>query len=167
MVTLYYGNTNSRSRGARLAEAAGRYPATRMAAYLRRLGLFRGATAADITGAVESTEWHHVGNFAARVPYYGLDDIYRFRRELRAAITARRAAAKPAEMRYDGCMAEWLEWSGTRTHPHATQRRAERIAITRRGKFVILHLGAGGGAPVRKKIGARGLVITLPDGRVL
>lgn len=163
-MTTYSGNTNSKSVNARLAERDGRFPATRMAAELRRRGLFAGVTAADIAAAVQTSEWHHSGSFAARVPYFGLAEIFEGRRALRAAIAARKAAPKAEGERHEGCSAVWLEWSGSRARPRATERRAEGIAVTVRGRFAILHLPAG---DLRKQLGARGFTLRSADGQML
>lgn len=162
-MTTYSGNTNSKSLNARAAEADGRFPASRMAEVLRDKGLFRGVTPADIKAAVHSGEWHHVGSYAARVDYYGLDDVFQFRRELRAAIAARKAKAAPAERRFENCTARWLEWSGSRRHPRATERTAEGVAITVKGNWATLHLppGAPHFGPIRKSLGTRGFTLRL------
>ena len=163
-MTRYSGNTNSKSINARLAERDGRLPATAMAADLRRRGLFAGVTGADIAAAVVTGEWHHSGSFAAHVNYYSLDQIYACRRTLREAIAARKAAPKSAGEKHDGCTAEWLEWTGDRRHPRATDHRAENIAATVKGRFVTLHLPAG---DIRKQLGARGFTLRLPSGKKL
>jgi hypothetical protein len=160
MFNTTYRDGNSKSFNARLAESEGRYPATAMAARLRSLGLFKGVTAADILSAVSTGEWHHTGSYAARTNYYGLADVFASRQELRAAIVARRGRSQPAGERHEGCKVEWLEWSGSRRHPHASTRAAE-CAVTVKGDWYTLHLPAG---DVRKNKTTRGFKVVFADG---
>lgn len=163
-MTTYSGNTNSKSIRARRAEREGRFPATRMVELLRQKGLFSGVTAAAIRDAVPSAEWHHTGSFATETNYYSLADIWQARRQLRARIAELRSQPKAEAARCLARQAEWLEWTGMRNHPRATQRRVENIEVTIKGQFVTLHLPE---RDVRKHIGTRGFSVQLADGRRL
>jgi hypothetical protein len=57
---------------------------------------------------------------------------------------------------------KWLEWSGSRAHPHATEETRKNIQITIKGQFAILHGCGIAGKDLRKKIDARGFSIEEP-----
>lgn len=174
MGARYSGNTNSKSLNARSAEREGRFPAAHWPKLLRARGIFKGVTAADIKSAVDTSEWHHVGSFAARVDYYDLRDIFNARRELRAAIAARKAAAKTPKfpaLLHERASVTYSEWEGsgrrkTSTEWTAAAARVTQISATmveiegvfRRGKV------AGAFSPerrvVRKKLGGNWLQIS-------
>lgn len=160
MSTTYSGQTNSKSINARVAERNRRFSATQMAAYLRSRGLFRGITGSHIKSAVKSYEWHHVGTYAAEVDYYGLEDIYRDRAALRAAIAQPRAPRDTAE-RIEGCAVQWTDWVGkSRNYMRPLERRFENVAVTLKGNWAIVHTSSLG--DVRKKLNGSSFRLTLP-----
>jgi hypothetical protein len=68
-----YGNGYSRSINAETAEEDGRLPLTRAIPIVARAaGVTRAAARAALL-ATHDGEWHHVGRYAARVPYYSTE----------------------------------------------------------------------------------------------
>lgn len=161
-----YSFDYSKSNNALIAEGDGKLPLSRAARATK--------IPAELIGRfVDRCEWHHSSKFYNRVDYYDLAEIEEtFGRadsdlanpEAVAALAAWKPAPKTLGERHEGCIAEWLEWSGSRNRPRAEQRRADGIAVTVKGSFATLHLPGG---DLRKKLGARGFVIRLADGRRL
>lgn len=130
----YAGWTNSKSLNARAAESDGRFPATHWPQRLKTLGLFAGVTAADIKAAVETGEWHHVGSYAAKIKYYGFGEIFESRRQLRAAIAARKAVAK-GEPKFPKALhpraaVTFTEWEGKGRRKSAIEWSSGAAAVT-------------------------------------
>lgn len=134
MTARYSGNTNSKSLNARAAERDGRFPASAWPARLGVMGLFRGVTAADIKTAVETSEWHHVGSFAAQINYYGLAEIFAARRALRTAMAARKAARRgppkfPALL-HERASITYTDWEGAGRRKTSTEWKASGARVT-------------------------------------
>lgn len=159
-MTTYSGNRNDQSIRARAAKNEGRFPASYWPARLRRLGLFRGVTAADIAAA-PTAEWHHTGTYAAETPFYGLGDIFAARRAIRASIRARKAAPKNKFPRvlHEKARVEWVEWAGTRRHPKAVEIVHEAARVTQVSKTMV-EIAVAGRVVARKALAGKHLVIT-------
>lgn len=52
---------------------------------------------------------------------------------------------------------DWLEWSGTRKHPKATEKRLENVEIEEKGSFYIVY--QNGQQVLKKKIGSNGTYV--------
>lgn len=92
----YFRNGHGRSRGASEAEEHGRYPRVRAA---KRLGVSTVAFDAGCDAIrYASTEWHHVGKYAAAVDYYDTAEIGRDSRFWEAAAAVYKSAAARARI---------------------------------------------------------------------
>lgn len=97
--SAYYSRTGgySRSYNAEQAEAEGRFPISRAAKIVAENAECTIAFARKCLDRIGSSEWHHVGKYAARVYYYETEKAVRMARlffgcERRATIRTRRQA---------------------------------------------------------------------------
>jgi hypothetical protein len=149
----------SKSNNAVAAESDGRYPASVLAKRLR--------VSADAVRAVLTTsEWHHSSKYYNRVHYYdgaalialaenpgatdeavvealGIDaeDVEAARRDLERLRAWRKPAADVVV--HEDCVVEWIEWTGTRARPKATEMRAEGARVEVKGKTATVTLADG------------------------
>lgn len=92
----YYSHGRGRSWGAEDAEQYGRFPQTRAAEYLGvSIKAFRAGCAAC---GYHSTEWHHVGKYAARIDYYDTHEVKNDPKFWRGCAEAYKSKAKKAEL---------------------------------------------------------------------
>lgn len=160
-------NGFSKSNNAIAAEREGRFPLSRAAKQA-------GVPAELIKRFVRAGEWHHSSSWYNRVDYYDVAEIKAVFGlassedfdAIPAAVEAlaAHAPAKTEAVRHEGCSAEWIEWSGSRTRPVAHERKAAAIAVTISGAFATLHLPGG---DLRKKLTARGFELRGADGKVI
>lgn len=136
----YYGF--SKSNNAVAAEASGRHPATAAARLL-------GVPVAWVK-LQRTTEWHHTSSWYNSTDYYDLETLAEHLatddgQEQLAQVKAEAAAAKASPHKtITGAIVFWIEWTGTRNHPRAIERRAENATVTDRGgKFVEISLPDG------------------------
>lgn len=136
----YYGF--SKSNNAVAAEARGRHPATATARLL-------GVPVAWVK-LQRTTEWHHTSSWYNSTDHYDLETLAEHLateegQEQLAQVKAEIASRKKApETVIEGAVVKWLEWSGTRAHPIAKERREENVTITDAGgKFVTVVLQNG------------------------
>ena len=132
----------SKSNNAVAAEASGRHPATAAARLL-------GVPVAWVK-LQRTTEWHHTSSWYNSTDYYDLETLAEHLateegQEQLAQVKAEIASRKKApETVIEGAVVKWLEWSGTRAHPMAKERREENATITDAGgKFVTVVLQDG------------------------
>lgn len=165
----------SKSNNAVAAESEGRFPLTKAAK-------LAGVPAALVKNHVKPREWHHTSGWFNRTNYFdpreirivfGLeaapsqdDDAWASLPDHAdpAAVAALAAYAPVTALRHEGCTAVWVEWSGSRRHAKATDRRAEDLTVTIKGATAILHLPTG---DVVKKISARGFEVKAADGKLI
>jgi hypothetical protein len=85
---------------------------------------------------VTPSEWHHTAKFYNRTNFYNPQEVrvifgleapgnsdYEPNELAIAALAAYKASAKKAKAVtvWENCKVEWLEWSGSRSHPRATE----------------------------------------------
>ena len=118
-----------KSDNALRAENDGRFVASEIARQIG--GGLTAAIVADIHGEIahlvsDGFEWHHVGKFANEIRYYDLRLCEKYFAKpgpaariaaLKAAATAA-AKAEPTTVR---ATVKWIDWSGTRRRPVATE----------------------------------------------
>jgi hypothetical protein len=138
-----YADDFSKSNNAHTAEAGGRFPASVLAA---KFGVKTGA----IRALCHSCEWHHTSKFYNGVDYYDEESAME---NIDALRTWREP--KPDVFILENCSGVYLEWHGTRNHPHATEIEFENVRVTQKGKWFTLELGFGQG-DVRKGKDTRG-----------
>jgi hypothetical protein len=132
----------SKSNNAVAAEASGRHPATAAARLL-------GVPVAWVK-LQPTREWHHTSSWYNSTDYYDVEQLAEHLateegQEQLAQVKAEAAAQKKKpETVIGGAIVLWLEWTGTRNHPRAIDRRAENATVTDRGgKFVEISLPDG------------------------
>lgn len=131
----------SKSNNAVSAEADGRFPASVLA---ERLGVKTGA----IKALLSPTEWHHTSKHFNVTDYYSEESALEIIDDLRAW----KETVKDVTV-YDKCTGSYLEWSGTRNHPHAREISFGPIRVTKKGKWFTLELASGS---IRKGEDTRG-----------
>ncbi len=118
----------SKSTNAVIAEEQGRFPASTIAAELKR-----GVTAAAVRKLCRWSEWHHCSSRYNKVYFYDLEECRAFFDSPvgRKKLAAFRAAEKKAAQRriYTGCTVFWLEWSGTRKRPVCEEMQAKNCQV--------------------------------------
>jgi hypothetical protein len=132
----------SKSNNAVAAEASGRHPATAAARLL-------GVPVAWVK-LQPTREWHHTSSWYNSTDYYDLEQLAEHLateegQEQLAQVKAEAAAQKQKpETVIGGAIVLWIEWTGTRNHPRAVERREENATITDAGgKFVTVVLQDG------------------------
>lgn len=131
----------SKSNNAVSAESDGRFPASILA---DRLGVKTGAIKALMTPC----EWHHTSKHYNATDYYSEADALEIIDSLRAWTEG------PKDVQtFDGCTGTYLEWSGTRNHPHAKSVPFGPVRVTKKGKWFTLELPSGN---IRKSETTRG-----------
>jgi RNA polymerase sigma factor (sigma-70 family) len=169
-----YMSDFSKSNNAAEAEAEGRFPASEIA---RRLNVPVGFIREH---APHSGEWHHVSKFYNRVPYYDLADVEAWMEgkgdyevtadeptgaDLLAEYRLRQKALKEnAPDMLSGQTIKYLEWSGTRNHPRATERTLENVTIERKPGQKMLTITTAAGKTFKKAIDTRGFMIRDKNG---
>lgn len=136
-----YADDFSKSNNALAAECDGKFPASVLAS---KLGVKTGA----IRELMKPCEWHHTSKHYNSTDYYSSADAL----EILAKLKAWREPVKD-EQTFENCSGSYLEWSGTRNHPHAKEIKFENVRVTKKGKWFTLHLPTG---PVRKGEDTRG-----------
>ena len=113
----------SKSNNAVAAEEDGRFPASVLA---KRIGVKTSA----IKAMMSPSEWHHTSSRYNRTDYYDESEAI----EIISDLKAWQEPAKDLAV-YEECTVTWLEWSGTRKHPKATERQAENVTVTIKGEW--------------------------------
>lgn len=151
-------NGYSKSNNAVDAEQDNRYPASVLAKKLK-------VSTAAVKACLSPCEWHHSSSWYNKVDYYdgrllvplfenrmpNPADYYDEEELTEAAETLLRLrawhgpAAADQSWKKTGCTVRWIEWSGTRRRPKATERNADGCSVEFNGRSTYL--------------------ITLPNGR--
>lgn len=171
----------SKSNNAIAAENDGRFNATQLAKRLK-------VSSAAIKALLTPSEWHHTSSYYNRTDYYNepillsivdnpdlsdeelvellseyhnginygpdIHDIVMGRKTLQDLRNYKKGKTEEKVI----ADVEWLEWSGTRQRPKATQRKAENVPVTIKGAFAIIHTFSG---DIKKKMDARGFRISI------
>ena len=162
----------SMSNNAVAARGEGKFPATDLA---REIG--RGATAAGVRAVLIPVEWHHTSSRYNRTDFFELDhdaEILAERDEITESaardvlierIIAASKPAKSADVIHENCQVEWLEWSGSRNHPHCERRAADGCRVIDSGR-AMLRIVFADGTEMKKKRDCNGLKITSDGARI-
>lgn len=148
-------NGFSKSNNAVHAERNGRHPASVVAKML-------GVPSQFVKQCARTSEWHHSSKFYNCVQYYDLEVIQEWleSEEGMARLEEwKKGQKKKTTTTRVGCRVEWLEWSGTRNHPRATERVADGCAVTDEGGL-FYKIKLPDGKTMRKKKDCRGLKIS-------
>ena len=147
-----YAEDFYKSNNAYAAESEGKFPASVLA---NRLGVKTGA----IRALLQPSEWHHTSKHYNITDYYAEDAALEIIDELRAW----REPVKDVTV-FENCSGSYLEWSGTRNHPHAKEIKFEGVRVTKKGKWFTLELASGA---IRKGEDTRGFHLFNSDKRPL
>lgn len=150
-----YSPDFSKSNNALDAEANGRFPASVVA---KRLGVPVAAVK-----AAEWSEWHHTSSWYNRTYYYDLEEVRGWLATDEGQQALANARAPREAVTYQDVTVEWLEWSGSRKHPKATERTAGGCTVTIKGQMATITLPDGG--TMRKRLTTRGLHMRTPGAR--
>lgn len=109
------------------------------------------------------TSWHHTSSYCNSTDFYSINTT--LLSELSEGLLAERTAAYKKEKeepalvtKYKGNI-KYLEWSGTRKHPHATTCELMNVNIEEKGCFYIVTDNAGK-LLLKKKIGSNGTYVS-------
>ena len=152
----------SKSNNAIAAERDGRHPLTRAAKLAR-------VPKELIKKFVGTREWHHTSGWYNRVDYYSVEDIRETfglygnldgsEPDAVAALVAWKRI-KFEVIVHAGQTVEWIEWSGSRNYPKATERRAEGCTVAVKGQTATIKLPSG--EMVTKRLSTRGFSFRRP-----
>jgi hypothetical protein len=147
----------SKSNNAVAAERDGKMTAGRLAKAWH-------TTAAVIKQVFKTHEYHHTSSWFNCTNYYAKPHFAGFAEHIATVrkIRALTAEAKGQARTFIARRVKWLEWSGSRAHPHATEETRENVKVTIKGQFAILHGCGIAGKDLRKKIDGRGFSIEEP-----
>jgi hypothetical protein len=136
-----------------------------------------GVSSRAIKSLLTPTEWHHTSSYFNATDYYDVDSLLALKRsdryefdedtwseaERTLAELKARSQARADYLRWDGCTVEWLEWSGTRKHPIATERRESGCTMEWTGAaFCTVRLADG--SLMKKKTDCKGFYVYDRDG---
>lgn len=121
----------SKSNNAIEAENNGRFPASILA---EKLGVKPGA----IRALMHACEWHHTSKHFNATDYYSEEDALEIIYELRSW----KEPAKDVTV-FEDCSGSYLEWTGTRNHPHAKEIKFGPVRVTKKGAWFTLELPSG------------------------
>jgi len=113
----------SKSNNALDAEESGRYPAT-------TLGKLLGVKPKAIKALLVSTEWHHTSSHYNKTNYYDAEEAQERLEELKAW-----QEPKAGEIVHLGCSGKFLDWSGSRNHPKATEVEFKDLTVIEKGDW--------------------------------
>lgn len=111
---------------------------------------------------LEYSSWHHTSSYANATDFYSLDEgaVESLEEEDIKALLDE--SARPVERttitRYRGSI-EYLEWSGSRRHPKATEMSLDDVFIEEHGCYYVI-FDEKGNEILRKKMGSRGTYVT-------
>jgi len=147
------GGVLIKSNNALAAEREGRFPATAIG---KALGV---PAAAVLALAPDDGEWHHSSKFANVVRYFDLETC----REYFASDTGKAALAAWREARaavtvivHENQTVNWLEWSGSRAYPKATEYAVDGCSVTVKGGTATVQTPDG--KTFRKRLTTRGFM---------
>lgn len=109
------------------------------------------------------SSWHHTSSRCNRTNFYevsteiieemAIDDILN--------LTKKKDVKEEPVNKYRGTI-RYLEWSGTRKHPKATEHKLEDVWIEEKGCFYLV-TNDKGELVIKKKIGSNGTYVTRKD----
>jgi hypothetical protein len=104
------------------------------------------------------TSWHHTSSRCNRTDFYSVSDeaVQNFSEDQVTELCQKTTSEKAASLRYPGEI-RYLEWSGTRAHPHAETIVLKDVMIEERGSFYYIY--KNGEEILKKKIGSNGTEI--------
>ena len=103
------------------------------------------------------TSWHHTGSYCKPTDFYSVDLVGISKMSLEAIKELKNETAEPDPIsKYHGTI-YYLEWSGSRRHPKATERCLKDVDIEERGCFY--YVSKNGIEILTKKIGSRGTYV--------
>lgn len=151
----------SKSNNAVQAEEEGRFP-------LGRAAKLAGVPKDLVKRFVRTSEWHHVSCWQNRVDYYSVEDIRAVfglipatdeTSDVKPEAVAALAAFNPTKVKVEtvthtDCVVEWLEWSGSRNHRKATERRADGCTVIVKGQTATITLPSD--ATITKRLATNG-----------
>ena len=105
---------------------------------------------------LSNSSWHHTGYYYNKTDFYALDeDVVSELTQDAVNQWTKIADKKPEDTETFRGNIDYVEWSGSRNHPKATNKRLENVVIQKRGSFYRV-LADNGNEILRKKIGSNG-----------
>jgi hypothetical protein len=170
-----YADDFSKSNNAKDAEASGRYPASGIAERLKVPVKF------IQEHAPKTGEWHHTSKYYNMTDYYDLQDVKDWMEgkgdhtvegnESTGADTlaewrmTQKALGKNPSDVLKGRSIKYLEWSGTRNHPRATEKTIDNVIIERKPGQKMVTITTPDGMSFKKSLDTKGFEIKGDDGQ--
>lgn len=106
------------------------------------------------------SSWHHTSSMCNRTDFYEVSDeiIEEMTIDDILNLTKKEEVKEEPVNKYKGTII-YLEWSGTRKHPKATEHKLEDVWIEEKGCFYLVTNDTGE-LVIKKKIGSNGTVVT-------
>jgi len=124
-------------------------------ALAKKLGLKKAGTVSEF---LYPSEWHHASSYYNEVDYYDPDDVTP---ELLEQMNAAERSAREQEAEViEHCRVEWVEWSGSRRHPHAAAVAYDNVTVTIKGDWA--NFGVDG-QNYRKKLSGNYFQLIRPE----
>ena len=140
-----------KSNNAISAEENGLFPASTIAKKLKLNVKF-------IKDNFRWDEWHHTSKNYNKTYYYNISEIQEYIDENPNAFKEFKAKNKKGNTTKICKSIEWLEWSGTRSHPTAQKNKLENVEITYNGKSSYSWFNEFG-TKITKRVGTKGFYI--------
>ncbi len=163
-------NLWSKSNNAIGAERRGEYPASKIA---RKFGLSVPFILNNCSFA--KTGWHHTSKYYNITDYYDSEMIGKWINNDPEMIKEAGASysecsqnwgksIRKTNIKYLNCTVKWLEWIGTRSHPHPVEREENNcLCEDRGGKFVLITFPNG--QTMKKKKDTNGFEVLDKEGK--
>lgn len=170
-----YADDFSKSNNAKDAERSGRFPASGIAERLKVPVKF------IQEHAPKTGEWHHTSKFYNMTDYYDLDQVKDWMEgkgdyEVQGSeptgndtlaewrMNQKALEKNPSDV-LKGRSIKYLEWSGTRNHPKATERTLDNVTIERKPGQKMVTITGPDGTSFKKSLDTKGFEIKGDDGQ--
>lgn len=131
-------------------------------AYTFSIELLKKLKAADLKKLVlRQSSWHHTSMYCTKTDFYSLDEVSIEEltdEKIKELMLTKQKITKLDNKKYKGSI-EYIEWSGTRSHPKPEAKKIENIFIEEKGCFFII-TNEKNEVILKKKIGSNGTLVT-------
>lgn len=130
-------------------------------------GKYLGVSSAAIKEFLTPKEWHHTSKHYNETDYYLVRLEEWDQGEIEAALEVEHVIELVPTMKawdqarrlvsatvHENCTVEWLEWSGTRNHPHCAEREAKGCSVSIKGQTATITFVNG--STMTKRLNTRG-----------
>lgn len=131
----------------------------------KKAALFSKCKLSDLKQAVLTrSSWHHTSKYLNSTDFYVLNEGYIEEvkeEDILELVGLKESRKEPEKNTYKGSI-RYLEWSGSRAHPKATEKCLENVSIEERGCFYYVYDDAGNEI-LKKKMDSNGTSVVNYD----